>query len=338
MGLIRDVLGSAMGADQVKNGFNDRGRHSRTQSGSPQYPPALPPRSSGYDYRDSQRSYQQDDYRYDSDDYDSRQPYMNFVQDRDPRPYSVQQGPQGYNNSYNVQDLGYSRGALDGFRPFALPQITYGDGQPFLRGYSDELQLYNISFNQFMQALDAINVAIIPNPEAQIFQKGANIAGWVPVSSVLLPGAASIGLTVGQIGVGIGTAMGHSSAIAKVMSKANLELFVPNGLEICIGKSKDVDTEVGISSNGGAGLGAQPEDRAAFYGNHLAPLTNVLPPLQNSGGRSNPLAMLSQQFSDKDNDKKIRKTQEKLAKGKADKYNALERSLQCVGHFLKTKI
>lgn len=64
------------------------------------------------------------------------------------------------------------------FRPLALPQIAYGGEQPFLRGYTRELGQYGISEQEFMGLLDAINVAIIPNPENQIFQKGANIAGW----------------------------------------------------------------------------------------------------------------------------------------------------------------
>ena len=64
------------------------------------------------------------------------------------------------------------------YRPLILPQIAYGEGQPFLRGYSTELEQYGISNDKFLEILDAINVAIIPNPEVQIFQKGANIAGW----------------------------------------------------------------------------------------------------------------------------------------------------------------
>jgi hypothetical protein len=31
---------------------------------------------------------------------------------------------------------------------------------------------------EFIQALDMINIATIPSPENQIFQKGANIAGF----------------------------------------------------------------------------------------------------------------------------------------------------------------
>jgi hypothetical protein len=66
----------------------------------------------------------------------------------------------------------------DFFRPLVLPQIAYGDGQPFLRGYSDKLAHYGIYEMDFIALVDAVNVAILPNPENQIFQKGANIAGW----------------------------------------------------------------------------------------------------------------------------------------------------------------
>jgi hypothetical protein len=97
-----------------------------------------------------------------------------------------------------------------------------------------------------------------------------------------------------------------------------------------IGKSKDVDNEVGMASNRGPGPGARPEDRVVVYGNLVAPLTDVLPPLQNSGGRSDPLAMLGQRFSDKSNDKQLRKAQKDMQKGKTKKYDALEGGLQWV--------
>lgn len=64
------------------------------------------------------------------------------------------------------------------FRPLVLPQVAYGAGHPFLRGYSDELARYGISDADFVAILDSINVAMVPNPENQIFQKGANIAGF----------------------------------------------------------------------------------------------------------------------------------------------------------------
>jgi hypothetical protein len=64
------------------------------------------------------------------------------------------------------------------FRPLVLPQIAFGDGAPFLRGYSDELAPFGIREREFFEVIDAINIAIVPSPENQIFQKGANIAGW----------------------------------------------------------------------------------------------------------------------------------------------------------------
>jgi hypothetical protein len=94
---------------------------------------------------------------------------------------------QSYDNNQQLQQNELNRlGALrsspsrhaDYFRPVALPQITYGDGQPFLRGYSDDLSQYGIDKSRFMNVLDAVNVAIVPNPEAQIGQKAANIAGF----------------------------------------------------------------------------------------------------------------------------------------------------------------
>lgn len=46
------------------------------------------------------------------------------------------------------------------------------------------------------------------------------------------PGAASIGLMAGQVVVGVGGAFGHAAMINKVLAKANLDHFVPHGLEI----------------------------------------------------------------------------------------------------------
>jgi len=48
----------------------------------------------------------------------------------------------------------------------------------------------------------------------------------------LRPGAAGIGVMVGQIGIGIGSAVGHASYLSKTLSEVNLKIFVPKGLEI----------------------------------------------------------------------------------------------------------
>lgn len=191
MGLIKDVLGSALGSDQIKNGFsNKRFSSSFNQNSAPssgQRPYSSYSGRNNNDYYDSDRSDPNSGQLQPPPAYSrqpSRQSYNNsYDSDYSDYQQSRQQSRQGYNdyNDYDVyqQDMGYSQGGgRGGFRPLALPQISYGDGQPFLRGYSRELQRYNIPFRDFMQILDAINVAIIPNPEHQIFQKGANIAGW----------------------------------------------------------------------------------------------------------------------------------------------------------------
>lgn len=46
------------------------------------------------------------------------------------------------------------------------------------------------------------------------------------------PGLDAVALMVGQIGVGAGFAVGHASMIARALSKADLNVFIPTGLEI----------------------------------------------------------------------------------------------------------
>ncbi|KAF2163612.1 hypothetical protein M409DRAFT_26220 [Zasmidium cellare ATCC 36951] len=158
-----------------------------------------------------------------------------------------------------------------------------------------------------------MNKAIIPNPENQIFQKAANFAGW------FVPGSAGIGLMAGQIGVGIGAAFGHASMVAKTLSKANLELFIPKGLEICIGHTKDLNNETGVSASSGGFRGSNdPETRLAEYGNSVAPLSVVYPRQQNIG-RQDPIAMLARGIGSRDNQKKIGKANKDAQKGKKSK-------------------
>jgi hypothetical protein len=64
------------------------------------------------------------------------------------------------------------------FRPLILPQVAFGAGEHFLRGYSSEISRYGVPRDQLLRVIDEINIARTPNPEAQLFQKGANIAGW----------------------------------------------------------------------------------------------------------------------------------------------------------------
>lgn len=94
------------------------------------------------------------------------QPILQFDYPHEERSYRL----------YPIQSL--PDGESSGFRPLALPQITYGEGKPFLRAYSDELSQYKISEGEFIKVVDSLNKAIIPNPENQIFQKTAQTAGY----------------------------------------------------------------------------------------------------------------------------------------------------------------
>lgn len=179
MGLIKDSIGSALGANRINNGLNGpftkkpRPGMADTSSMStggqhPQPPPynETPP----YNPDPSFDIYPSDFPAQHFDQSNTVFPQPNYEYDhlnasnqyfRSPSPFTSAPAP-----------------APAHFRPLALPQIANGDGQPFLRGYSEELARFGVHRNEFIELLDAINVAIIPNPEHQIFQKGANIAGW----------------------------------------------------------------------------------------------------------------------------------------------------------------
>ncbi|KAF5589726.1 hypothetical protein FPCIR_6704 [Fusarium pseudocircinatum] len=201
------------------------------------------------------------------------------------------------------------------FRPLILPQIAFGEGEPFLRGYSSEMNRYGISRDQFLRVVDEINVARTPNPEAKLFQMGAGIAGW------FVPGVASIGLLAGQAGVSVATAFGHASIVSKALSKANMELFSPNGLEICIITTEDLDTELGISSHGIRDMpyNTPPVDRLSTYRPRIAFVNEILPD-RSDMGRQDPLAKVGRALNKRSNKRKVQDAQERVDKGeKKDK-------------------
>jgi hypothetical protein len=217
MGLIRDALGSAMGSNQVNNGFGggskmslkpqetrESSRNYGMQSARQEHPAMyldsryqstdrVPPDQTQQRYDDycdqypqppqyessmsSRQSWNQGQF-YDGQSYNDLGNTRDMGYSNNRQSWNQGQSYDGrsYNNLGNTRDIGHSNNSV--FRPLALPQIAYGDGQPFVRGYSNDLSQYGISPEAFIQVLDAINVASIPSPENQIFQKGANIAGW----------------------------------------------------------------------------------------------------------------------------------------------------------------
>ncbi|KAM0450628.1 hypothetical protein ACHAPV_010412 [Trichoderma viride] len=369
MGILRDTIRSAIGADQVNNGFGgpnlpflDRNRSSNSGSrrnrrssvyrDEQQYATSTRPRPRSYENGYAEQDYPRDRSQrrqsvayYDDNDttlnrnhYQSpgyseyvmpmRQggsyeapPYQQADRLHDPQCHDNRLMPQFSTRDMQLRN---SSREQDFFRPLVLPQIAYGEGQPFLRGYSDNLAHYGIYETDFIALVDAVNVAILPNPENQIFQKGANIAGW------FVPGAAGIGLTAGQIGVGIGAAVGHASSISRVLSTANMDVFLPRGVELCIGTTKDVDAEVGIVSNTNRGKtygDSSPEARIDSYGNLVAPLSRILPPTSQNG-RTDPIAMFARGLADRTSQKTLGKAEKDASKGKNKKLDALEGGLK----------
>lgn len=191
MGLLRDAISSATGANKPNNGLGGPSLP-WTRTSSPKRYDDYGSQSynnqsiNGTNYNNqgySNQSYygQSNSQGYINQDYDNQPGYNTNWGNQDPPPYDgyMSQGTRD-NFASNSPSRGqrYAGASNNSFQPFGLPQIAHGDGQPFLRGYSGHLAQYDISETEFIRIVDAINVAIIPNPENQIFQKGASIAGW----------------------------------------------------------------------------------------------------------------------------------------------------------------
>lgn len=98
-----------------------------------------------------------------------------------------------------------------------------------------------------------------------------------------------------------------------------------------IGTSTDVDAEVGISPGAARpdSIYVSPEERQAYYGERIAAVSQVLPPLQQSG-RNDPIALLGRGMFSRDSQKKLEKAQKKLDKGKSKDIDNLEGGLKWV--------
>lgn len=72
-----------------------------------------------------------------------------------------------------------------------------------------------------------------------------------------------------------------------------------------------------------------PEERLEYYNGLVAPLSIILPP-ERQGGRQEPIALLGNQLSQRNNEKKVRKAEKKLQKGKTKQLDRLETGLKWV--------
>jgi hypothetical protein len=186
MGLLRDAISSATGANKLNNGLGGPSLPwTRTSSTKPynDYD------NQGYNQGYYNQNYDNQDYNnqmysnqgYSNQGYDDQPYYDKTWNNQEPPPYDgyiSQPTRNAYTSNTPSRPQRYGGASNSSFQPLGLPQIAHGDGQRFLRGYTGQLAQYSISETDFIRIVDAINVASIPNPENQIFQKGANIAGW----------------------------------------------------------------------------------------------------------------------------------------------------------------
>ena len=90
-----------------------------------------------------------------------------------------------------------------------------------------------------------------------------------------------------------------------------------------------MDNEVGLSLQRKPLDGSSPEDRLMCYGDLVAPLSRTLPPLERVG-RNDPIAMLGRGIGHRDDQRKRKKAEEKIGKGKSEKGDELEGGLKWV--------
>jgi hypothetical protein len=95
-----------------------------------------------------------------------------------------------------------------------------------------------------------------------------------------------------------------------------------------------VDAEVGIPPGAARpnSIDVSPEERQACYGDLISPLSQVLPPLQQSG-RNDPIALLGRGISSRSDQKKFEKAQKKMQSGKSKNIDALEKGIKWVRFF-----
>ena len=92
----------------------------------------------------------------------------------------------------------------------------------------------------------------------------------------------------------------------------------------------NVNAEIGIRDGPtGSMAGTSPEDRLTSYGNYIAPISVILPPVR-AGKRNDPLAVIGRSIGQRDQQKKMSKAQEELEKGKMEDFAKLEQGVKWV--------
>ncbi|KAK4703607.1 hypothetical protein P7C70_g2610, partial [Phenoliferia sp. Uapishka_3] len=345
MGLIRDTLQSGLGRSQ--NSFGQQPQQQQPQWGvqqqwssqQSQQCPAQFSNSSPYRNSYATQARPSFDYGQAQDPYSSRNygpppalPPRNQYRSTDGAPAYGAQDDNYYNQPSPMLIAPYSSssspqpslttmapGPLQ--RPFVLPQGT-GSGTPIVRGFGNELAAAGVSSREMIEFIDALNLTTIPNPEMQLANTAAGLAGW------FVPGlAAGIALTGVQVIAQVGGAVVVKGATKSCLANANQNIFFPRGLEVQLQSTQQLNTLLGVyNTNSPPTFSLDPMSRLQIYAPYISPVSTVLPPVQGAG-RTDPIAQLGSGLSNRKQNKQQRKAEEDAAKGKMKKADKVEKGL-----------
>jgi hypothetical protein len=116
--------------------------------------------------------------------------------------------------------------------PIAIPQISAGMGQSFLRAWVPILQNYNITIREFVAFIDNLNVISTASPPLQVVDLAGGMIGMVPHHWAAIAGAAIQGTAK------LGTYAVSKGRTEAYMREVNEKMFKPRGLNVRIASTE----------------------------------------------------------------------------------------------------
>ncbi|KAI9846930.1 MAG: hypothetical protein M1838_001093 [Thelocarpon superellum] len=110
-------------------------------------------------------------------------------------------------------------------RPIAIPQVTGGIGQPYIRAWAPELESHGISEKEFVEFVDNLNVVTTSNPPLQVLDLVGGVIGFVPYHWAMIAGIAI------QATAKLGKAAVSKGRTEMYMTKVNTAFFAPRRLQ-----------------------------------------------------------------------------------------------------------
>lgn len=199
-------------------------------------------------------------------------------------------------------------------RPVAIPQVLSGIGQPFARGYSQDLHEPGITMQDFVEFIDNFNVVSAGSPPLQIIDMAGGVVGLIPIHHAqIISGAIQ---AVGKIG---------KAAVSKTrgtlfIQKANKDFFNPRGLKVELVTSEalkarsgmDPDMQLAAPFEHSADLSVHQRRMAALDG-YTAPVTFDVPPPNEETNVLNKMCAAQQKRTIAKQEKKVLEDRDKYA-------------------------